>query len=264
MTMNRHWYWGLFLFVFVGLWIEPAHAYKTKVSEEGHTMRWSEKKIELHLHRTFVDRFGPIVAFESANLAASAWSGIEGAPEIVIVDKETSHRSQGGSENTIHLMQPWVGESGQLALTRSVNNSKGVIVGVDILVNGEMAIELLLGDENRADYDLAGILSHEMGHVLGLDEAPEVPEATMFPEIGPGETHQRTPSEDDFAGISAIYSEELTLGAPCAYSPGVGRIRPSGFAWLCGLGLLLFYGRRERRGRIFDTLDYSSSRSREP
>ena len=90
-------------------------------------------------------------------------------------------------------------------------------------------------------YDLAAVLTHELGHVLGLDES-EVPTATMYPEIGTGETEQRVLDADDRAGIEDIYSQEPPMDG-CTISPSAPR-GSSGF-WMCA-ALLLALGWRRR------------------
>ena len=44
-------------------------------------------------------------------------------------------------------------------------------------------------------------LNHEVGHVIERD----LDSVTMYPTIGPGETHKRSLHNDDRAGASALY-----------------------------------------------------------
>jgi hypothetical protein len=58
------------------------------------------------------------------------------------------------------------------------------------------------GASNR--YDLQRVLTHELGHALGLGHSP-VMAVTMYPSSGLGETDAREPDLDDLAGIRALY-----------------------------------------------------------
>jgi hypothetical protein len=56
--------------------------------------------------------------------------------------------------------------------------------------------------------DLQNTLTHEVGHLVGLGHVPSLPDATMFPETGPGETQMRSLSADDVEGVCAIYPDQ--------------------------------------------------------
>jgi len=149
----------------------------------------------------------------------------------------------------------------------------GRVFDVDIELNGEawgFAVDCVDG---RGDVDLENTLTHELGHLLGLDhtcadpapgeERPvnhlgepvpscfgdlpdEVRLATMFTTARGCEDFMRTPEADDIAGICALYPldldplvcEEPALpngnGGGCAMAPG-GRTG----AWTTGILLVL-------------------------
>lgn len=83
------------------------------------------------------------------------------------------------------------------------------ILDVDIEFNGVYhrfgVLTGALGDNNKMD--LQSVLTHELGHTLGIDHS-SVPGAVMQPYGGPGETHMRTLSQDDIDAICAIYPFE--------------------------------------------------------
>jgi hypothetical protein len=54
--------------------------------------------------------------------------------------------------------------------------------------------------------DIQNTLTHEVGHVLGLDHSSDS-SATMFNTAKTGETSKRTLAEDDVNGVCAIYPE---------------------------------------------------------
>ncbi len=107
----------------------------------------------------------------------------------------------------------------------------GEILDVDIALNG---IDFTFGTR-EGELDLESVLSHEIGHYLGLghvchtDRASDplpagdgtvtphcyplvqldrgLKQATMFNFIEPGETLKRDPEEDEWRGVCAIYSQ---------------------------------------------------------
>lgn len=54
--------------------------------------------------------------------------------------------------------------------------------------------------------DLQDLMTHEMGHALGLHHSP-IMGATMYPDGGTGQTLARSPEPDDIAGLRALYEE---------------------------------------------------------
>lgn len=54
------------------------------------------------------------------------------------------------------------------------------------------------------EYDIDGIMTHEVGHVIGLGHS-NVSGATMYPSVGACDFGPRTLSSDDTAGKNALY-----------------------------------------------------------
>lgn len=127
--------------------------------------------------------------------------------------------------------------------------------------------ELTVGDDDVV-YDLASIVTHEIGHFIGLDHSAD-PLATMFAGYEEGSTIQRTLEDDDIAGVCAAYppgrdatcspepngglgdacagEEEAEEGGGCAAaSSASGGAREAGW---CAAALLLIAGARRSRRR---------------
>ena len=94
---------------------------------------------------------------------------------------------------------PWPYADRTVGLTSvSFDQATGAIVDADIEMNGQHYGFSLTGASDA--YDLESSLTHEVGHVLGLDHSPQIL-ATMFKDSAPGETHKRTLHDDDIAGV---------------------------------------------------------------
>lgn len=135
----------------------------------------------------------------------------------------------------------------------------GEILDIDIAING---IDFTFGD-GAGDVDLESVLTHELGHYLGLGHVchtdrgsdpppagdgttvpfcyplaelePALKEATMYNFIEPGETIKRDPQEDEWRGVCSIYSEHPGSCDPDVGPGGCGCTSGSGF----GAGAIL-------------------------
>jgi len=135
----------------------------------------------------------------------------EGVPQMRVQDlgqvpcSNVEYNLDGGNVNLLVFRDdvwPHIEKQNALALTIvTYDLDTNEIYDADIEVNGTVA---LVEQPTGVWFDLAGILTHEAGHALGLSHSP-LAEATMFAEIGPMDTSFRDLDDDDIAGICAIY-----------------------------------------------------------
>jgi hypothetical protein len=104
----------------------------------------------------------------------------------------------------------------------------GEIFDADIEINS--TLELSTADVVATDkYDLLSVLTHEVGHFLGLAHSLDSA-STMRSTYDVGTDDFRTLSDDDIQGICAIYPPDRPT-QPCNFSPR------GGFASECALGV---------------------------
>jgi hypothetical protein len=201
----------------------PARAYNVQRTEDGTSVRWHASTVTLRVSPELEAYFGDLPLTLLVDEAASAWGGLEGVPEL-LVSRGTPPEAMGFQDETagngVYLVKDWALWPDALAATVATFQSRtGKLVDADVQVNANYAFALLSPKQGGLDrYDLLSVLTHEMGHVLGLGDAYDAPGATMWPSVAPGDTYQRDLDADDEAGLERIYSE----GAPAASLSGAG------------------------------------------
>jgi hypothetical protein len=124
---------------------------------------------------------------------------------------------------------PYVDSEDALGLTSvSFDSVTGQIFDADIEVNA--TVPLSTTDEVPSDHDdLLSILTHEVGHFLGLAHSQDKG-SVMRPVYESGTASLRVPNEDDLAGICSIYPPDRRA-LPCNFTP------KGGFASECPLAV---------------------------
>lgn len=111
---------------------------------------------------------------------------------------------------------------GFVGLTVIVNDTAGPTAGLlknsDIILNGNELTWTTDPVADPASYDVETVLTHEVGHVLGLEHSP-VLGATMYGRISAGVITPITFADDDIFGAAAIYPADPN--APLAQQRGV-------------------------------------------
>jgi len=234
-----------------------AHAYMLKTTKTGQRVRWSDDAVTMRVDPKLEAMFGKEEVRSALAMATDAWRGLPGVPPIRVSEEAAPGYRQLERTNGIYVMDPWPFPKEQLAVTVSTYATNGRMLGADILVNPETAYALLADGEDHSgmrQHDLAAVLTHEMGHVLGLDESLDDETATMWPYIRAGEVHQRTLADDDELGVIEAYAgaaPSQPMGCGQASVVGATRsVEPStAYAWFFTVtGLALWRRRAARRG----------------
>lgn len=105
----------------------------------------------------------------------------------------------------------WTESQAMMALTTVTHrNSTGVIYDADIEINTSNFQYGIYEINGSNVVDLQNTLTHEIGHVFGLDHSTD-PNATMFPYSTAGETNLRDLSDDDLLAIATVYPKSVPV-----------------------------------------------------
>lgn len=213
------------LLVLASLTLE-APAYVRSVTEAGDEVHWFTRCIPIWLNQTGSSRIPMAeverdlsnslqawdrvscaeLAFSYEGLTTSAEIGFDPTPNA---DNQNIVAFQSGQGSWIHDPRA----VGLTTVTMCQNDTPscaaGTILDADIELN-EVGFELTSSSARAVKMDLANTLTHEVGHLLGLDHS-EREEATMYAEAPLGETEKRTLSTDDEAGICEIFPRDSAL-----------------------------------------------------
>ena len=117
----------------------------------------------------------------------------------------------------------WLFEQEALAITTvTFEPSSGRLLDADIELND--SVEFSACDGCNVAFDLQNTLTHEVGHVLGLDHPPdnEPGRPTMLRAASRGDVDKRDLAQDDIDGLCFIYP----AGAPAQECTGDGWREP--------------------------------------
>lgn len=231
--------------------VGTAQAYMLKKTKTGEQVRWSSAVVTMYVDEKLDELFGSAKVRSALAMATDAWRGLPGVPDLAIASTKAGAYDTDQRHNGIYLVSPWPYEHQQLAVTVSTYDETGEILGVDVLINAEHQFAILEEGTDTVgtkEHDLSAVLTHELGHVLGLGESPTDRKATMWPYISAGEVHQRSIAKDDEDGVIAAYAgSKSPAAAGCGQASVVGAVRGHSSFPLAGLLALVVVVAARRR-----------------
>lgn len=137
--------------------------------------------------------------------------------------KKSQYNKTGPNVNVVLFQDDdwkYRGIDGTLAKTSvTYSDETGEIYDADIEVNTANNTVTITDDPRKVQYDLQAILTHEVGHFIGIAHSPN-PDAVMYASYNPGSTSQRKLTPDDVEAVCAIYPPNS--GVPCETEPRGG------------------------------------------
>jgi MYXO-CTERM domain-containing protein len=181
----------------------------------------------------------------------------------ITCNRREYNQDQGNANLFLFRDKDWpytASEGTALAFTwLTYNTETAEIYNVDVEINS-FTLNLTVAEPPLVQWDLSAILTHEIGHFLGLGHSGDA-SATMWWQYDQNSIEQRSLEPDDEAGICEIYPPGRKVGAACEPRHGFSRdcatkdtgcsVAPGGskrsIAGLLALGLAVAAARRIAR-----------------
>ena len=202
----------------VALAASPASAAAVAPFDE--TQKWDVETITL-----FVCKSEPHMKTEdlllATALAAATWNETGAGPRIDVAgtgacDTIVEH----DNVNRVGFVNgAWSYPEAAYASTFVGRNGDGTIVETDIALNPNKELALSASTDAGAS-DVWAVLTHEIGHVLGLPDVTEDVDATMYHQAHLGETAKRDLATSDETQLLKLYENIDSAHAGCS---AVGR-----------------------------------------
>lgn len=144
---------------------------------------------------------------ETIQTAVEVWNEPDCSDFQFVYAGETEvgeHDPDDGLNVVAFQSEAWPYASSSLAITSVTARLDGTIIDADLELNEAENEFGLVERDGEEVWDLPNTVTHEAGHMLGLDHT-DVEGATMEFDTRPGETEKRDLADDDVEGLCTIY-----------------------------------------------------------
>ena len=209
----------LWAVVIVGLAL-PLHAYIVNQKRLGNgvaNVKWASMPVTWRMNTTAGSNItGSRTISAVADTSFASWTGITTATITVArganITDNTEQDKYGYDQinlvktNQMQSQYDATGAGSALAITGITTSlTTGDILDADIIFNPSITFSTDASlSSSSTSYDFESVLTHEVGHFFGLDHSA-ILSATMFPRVRAGNSAPRVLSDDDKAGVSALY-----------------------------------------------------------
>lgn len=210
-----------------------ALAYTRTVSSQGKPLYWLGNDIPFSINQAVPTGLAAASVYEEIRLSFKTWSDqtctcLRFKDEDVTPDNQLGYDQNNPKANKnliIFQSSAWSHDARAVAITSNIfNEDTGEIVAYDMEINDVHFLFSLDGlpRNGKATMDLRNVVTHEVGHVIGLDHSSDR-QSTMYASGLPGETKKRNLHADDISGLCTLYPQNACLGTkPNSMEPGNG------------------------------------------
>lgn len=211
-------------FLFLVTFAVSGHAYELRQDALGNSMRWKQA-VKFVIDEGLAEAVGDAKAIKAVRAALKTFADV--VPELELDASEGKRVPPGhwlgkrkGQENANSIIaeSDWSFGDGMVAVTvYSYNVALAQYVDTDIVLN---TANWAFATDGRDDaFDIQNVVTHEIGHALGLQHNLQDLGAVMYPSTVQGETNKRKLASDDLEGLAALYETAVTETQGCAAAP---------------------------------------------
>lgn len=216
-----------------------ADAYELKHGTRGQPLHWGASTVSYVIDKSIEKAAGG--GIQAATSAVGGWSGVGGAPPLSTTAGSGAKVGLDGQNSVLFAEKGFEPAGEALAVTvTSYDQTSGEIVDTDIVVNGIHPFAVLHADarpnreespvstdgsssedgsdSNESPFDLVHVLSHEVGHALGLGDERDDTTALMYAFTSRNDASVRLPSPDDLDGVDALYGASRGATSTASHS----------------------------------------------
>lgn len=206
-------FWGTALFVLALPSLASAYAFLLVEDGQGLRRRWDpgrfvDSRIPWFIASRPEGRLrGDRSLLELATAAFARWEAVPESSVAFAFRGTLDRRDRDASDrrNLVTFADASALGSGVLGATFITTTAGGRILDADVVLSRGIDFSARIGAV-AGEYDAESVLTHETGHLLGLDHSGLV-RATMAPFTDRGDVHQRTLALDDRLGVGLLYPE---------------------------------------------------------
>jgi len=197
-----------------------AFAWNQTKTSSGKKVHWSSACQTYYVNEEGSHQIEDGSDLDAVKASFQAWTDVDCSSLAYQFGGETNFATTGYSneESPVNLVifrdKKWPYTERPVAFTAvTYNRDDGLILDADVEINEQDYVFTTEPDKEHWKIDLQNTLTHEIGHIAGLDHSSKS-DATMYFHAAPGEAGKRTLSQDDIDGVCTLYPEKGA--APCA------------------------------------------------
>jgi hypothetical protein len=206
----------------------PAWAFELRTDPSGSPVRFAEKVVVFRLPAKLPPGLEPAEVKEALESSLAAWSAISGLElraEPGSADAVPGYDAAGENHNDVlFAMDEWRWDDRAVAVTlMTVDARAHAVLDADIVLNARQhRFKSLDTEAAGGPYDdLQNVLTHELGHALGLGHSARL-DAAMYAQTTRGEVSKRALSPDDHEGVRALYPAAAKAAGDGGEAPSQG------------------------------------------
>ena len=198
-----------------------AGAWVQSTSSQGAGLHWTTNCVAVYVNDAGSDDVSDNSELDAVQNSINTWREVECSSfDIQYAGKTnmdvTGYYGEDPTMNLVTFREKWPHPDRPVAYTAVTYDPKtGEIRDADIELNGEDFRFTTNPAKEPWKIDVENTVTHELGHVLGLDHTDDDGESsTMYGQADPGESKKRTLEPDDIEGLCTIYPAGEGVSCP--------------------------------------------------